>query len=167
MLGLVEINATFIFQIINTLIIYFALRHFLFKPVTEFMENRRRNIEVSIQEAEIKNKESDELKSQYEEKLKEIKKERNTIIEEANRRAEDRGNEIILSAEEEARKILEKARLEVEREKKKMMNELKGEISQLAIAAAEKVIEKDLDQGAHQQMIQQFIDKAGETQWQN
>ena len=47
------------------------------------------------------------------------------------------------------------------------MNELKGEISHLAIAAAQKIMEKDLDLGSHQQMIQQFIDKAGEQQWQN
>ncbi len=167
MLGLVELNATFVFQIINFLIIFFALRHFLFKPVTEFMTNRTKNIEASIQEAEFKNKQSDELKAQYEEKLKEIKKERNQIIEEATLRAQHRGDEIVMAAEEEARKTMERARAEIEREKQKMMNELKGEISQLAIAAAGKIIEKDLDEGLHQQMIQQFIDKAGETQWQN
>lgn len=167
MLGLVELNATFFMQILNFLIIYFILKHFLFKPVTEFMDKRTKSIEASIQDAELKNKQSDELKSQYEEKLSEIRKERNEIIEEATRRAQLRGDEIVVSAEEEAKKMVERARLEIEREKQKMMNELKGDISQLAIAAAGKIIEKDLDQGAHQQMIQQFIDKAGETQWQN
>lgn len=167
MLGLVELNSTFIFQIINFLIIYFVLRHFLFKPVTEFMDKRTKSIEDSITAAENKNKEADALKAQYEEKLNEIKKERNLIIEEATQRAKARGEEIISAAQEEARKAIERATAEIEREKQKMMNDLKGEISQLAIAAAEKVIEKNLDQNAHQQMIQQFIDKAGETQWQN
>lgn len=167
MLGLVEFNATFVMQIVNFLIFFLLLRHFLFKPVTEFMDKRTKTIEASIEEAELKNKESDKLKLQYEEKLNEIKKERNQIIEDATRRAQSRGDEIVSSADEEARKTVERARTEIEREKQKMMNDLKGEISQLAIAAAEKVIEKDLDQGSHQQMIQQFIDKAGETQWQN
>ncbi|QUH19094.1 F0F1 ATP synthase subunit B [Alkaliphilus sp. B6464] len=167
MLGLVEFNATFFMQLVNTLIMFLILKHFLFKPVTEFMDKRTKTIEASIQEAELKNKQSDELKAQYESKLTEIKKERNQIIDDATKRAQSRSDEIVDAADEEARKAIERARMEIEREKQKMMNDLKGEISQLAIAAAEKVIEKDLDQRAHQQMIQQFIDKAGETQWQN
>ncbi len=167
MLGLVEFNATFFMQLLNTFIMFLILKHFLFKPVTEFMDKRTKSIEASIAEAELKNKESDALKAQYESKLTEIKKERNQIIEEATRKAQHRGDEIVSAADTEAKKTIERARLEIEREKQKMLNDLKGEISQLAIAAAEKVIEKDLDQNAHQAMIQQFIDKAGETQWQN
>lgn len=167
MLGLVSIDATFFFQLANTLIMFLILKHFLFQPVTAFMDKRTKTIEDSIAEAELKNKESNELKTQYESKLTEIKKERTQIIDEAVRNAQKRGDEILGAADVEARKTIERANAEIEREKQKMMNELKGEISQLAIAAAGKVIEKDLDQKAHQQMIQQFIDKAGETQWQN
>lgn len=167
MRGLVEFNATFIFQMVNTLVIFLALRHFLFNPVTEMMEKRTKSIEDSIQEAERKNEESDKLKAEYEQKLREIKKERNTIIEDATRRAENRGDEIVGAAELEAKKAMEKAAKEIEREKQKMLNDLKGEISELAIAAAQKVIEKDLDQNAHKDMINKFIDKAGESQWQN
>lgn len=167
MLGLVEFNAAFFMQLVNTFIMFLILKHFLFTPVTEFMDNRKKAIEASIEEAEIKNIESDKLRAQYEAKLDEIKAERNQIIEDASRRAKVRGDEIVAEADEEASRIKEKARIEIEREKQKMMNELKGEISYLAIAAAQKVIEKDLDSATHQQMIQQFIDKAGEQQWQN
>ncbi len=167
MLGLVEFNATFIFQLVNTLIMFIALKHFLFKPVTEMMENRTKSIESSFEEAELKNKESEKLKSEYEEKLRDIKKERNQIIEDATRRAQDRGDEIVGEAEQEADRIVEKARVEIEREKQKMLNELKGEISDLAISAAGKIIEKEMDENTHKQLIDKFIDKAGETQWQN
>ncbi len=167
MLGLVELNATFVFQIINFILIYLLLRHFLWKPVTEFMDKRTKTIEDSIKDAELKNKESDELKAQYEEKLDEIKEERIQILDDATKRAESRSAQIVDSAEEEARKILERARLQIEREQQKMMNELKGDISELAIGVAEKIIEKNLDAKTHDKMIQQFIDKAGETQWQN
>lgn len=167
MLGLVEFNAAFFMQIANTLILFFALRHFLFQPVTEFMEKRTKVIESSIEEAELKNKESDKLKAEYEEKIKAIKNERNQIVVEATRKAELRSEEILTAADQEAKNILEKARVEIAREKQKMMNELKGEISTLALLAAGKVIEKDLNPQMHQQMIQQFIDKAGEQKWQN
>lgn len=167
MLGLVEFNVAFFMQIANTLILFLALRHLLFKPVTEFMDKRTKGIEASIEEAELKNKESDRLKSEYEAKLNEIKKERNQIVDEATRKAQLRSEEILAAADQEAKKMLEKARVEIDREKQKMMNELKGEISTLALLAAGKVIERDLDPDTHQQMIQQFIDKAGEQQWQN
>ncbi len=167
MLGLVEFNAAFFMQLVNTILMFLILKRFLFEPVTEFMENRRESIEASIEEAELKNIESDKLKAQYEERLNAIQEERNKIIEEATSKAKNRGDEIVAEADAEAEKMLERARREIEREKQKMLNELKGELSYLAIAAAEKVIEKDLDAGAHQQMIQQFIDKAGEQQWQN
>ena len=167
MLGLVEFNIAFFMQIANTLILFIALKHLLFKPVTEFMDKRTQGIESAIEEAELKNKESDRLKAEYEEKMKEIKKERNQIVAEATRKAEFRSEEILTAADQEAKNILEKARVEIAREKQKMMNELKGEISTLALLAAGKVIEKDLNPQMHQQMIQQFIDKAGEQKWQN
>lgn len=167
MQGLVEFNITFFIQIINALVLFGALAYILFKPVTEFMEKRAASIKSTIDAAESNTRETDKLKAEYEEQLKDIRNERTAIIEEATKRAEARGNEIVVAAQEEANKIKEKAKLDIEREKKKMMDELKGQISGLAIAAASKVIEKDLDEATHHNMIQQFVDKAGETQWQN
>ncbi|ABR46579.1 ATP synthase F0, B subunit [Alkaliphilus metalliredigens QYMF] len=168
MQGLVEfVLSNFIFTLINLWIMYWVLKKFLFKPTTEYMEGRKKSIADSIQEAEMKNKEADESKAQYDMKLQDIKKERSQIIDEATKRAEKRGDEIIKAAEDEAEKVIERAMTEIQREKQKSLNEMKNEISQLAIAAATKVIEKDLDEGTHHKMIQQFIDEVGETKWQN
>lgn len=165
--GLVEFGWTFVFQIINTIIIFLVLRRFLFKPATEFMDNRTKGIENALEEADMKNKEAEELKGQYEEKLAKIKDERNEIIREATKRAEERSNEIIKAAEVEAQKIKEKGQHEVERERQKTVNELKDQISTLAIMAASKVVEEELNQQAHEKMIQEFIKEVGEAQWQN
>lgn len=165
--GLVEFSWTFVFQIVNTLVMFLVLRHFLFRPATEFMENRTKGIENAIEEADAKNKEAEELRVQYEGKLTNIKEERNEIIREATKRAEERSNEIIKAAEVEAQKIKEKGRQEVERERQKAVNELKDQISTLAIMAASKVIEEELNQQTHEKMIQEFIKEVGEAQWQN
>jgi len=167
MLPLVNFNFTFFIQIVNTLILFFVLKRILFKPVTEFMDKRTQGIENAIQEAEDKKQESDRLKDEYEQKIQDIQLERNKIIEEATQKARIKTDEILEIANEEAKQIIEKAKNEIDREKQKMMNELKDEISTLALLAASKVIEKDLDSNTHEQMIQQFIDKVGEQQWQN
>lgn len=164
--GLVEFNATLVIQIINALVLFGALTYILFKPVTKLMEERTKRIQSSIDEAESNAKEMSELKAKYEEQLRDIRSERDAIIGEATKKAEVRGNEIVAAAEEDARDVLERTKSQIEIEKQKMMDELKGEISSLAIAVASKVIE-NLDESMHQKLIQQFIDEAGETKWQN
>ncbi|NLM05013.1 MAG: F0F1 ATP synthase subunit B, partial [Clostridiales bacterium] len=153
MLPLVNFNFTFFIQIVNTLILFFVLKRILFKPVTEFMDKRTQGIENAIQEAEDKKQESDRLKDEYEQKIQDIQLERNKIIEEATQKARIKTDEILEIANEEAKQIIEKAKNEIDREKQKMMNELKDEISTLALLAASKVIEKDLDSNTHEQMI--------------
>ncbi len=66
--GLVEFSWTFVFQIINTIVIFLLLRHFLFKPTTDFMEKRTRDIEKDIEDAETMKQEAATLKASYEEK---------------------------------------------------------------------------------------------------
>ncbi|SES83325.1 ATP synthase F0 subcomplex B subunit [Natronincola peptidivorans] len=165
--GLVEFGWTFFFQITNTVIIFLVLRHFLFKPATEFMENRTKGIEDALENAATKNKEAEDLKGQYEGKLANIKEERNEMIREATKRAEERSNDILKAAEVEAKKIIEKGRQDMERERQKAVNELKDQISTLAIMAASKVIEEELSEKAHTKMIEEFIKEVGETPWQN
>jgi len=165
--GLVQIGWTLGFQILNTVVIFFVLRRILFNPVTNFMENRTKGIENAINEAESKNKQADELRDEYQGKLDNIKDERNQIIKEATKRAEERGDEIIKAAQAEAKNIIDRANLEIEREKQKAINQLKDDISAISIMAATKVIEKELNEEAHMAMIKQFIEEVGDEQWLN
>jgi F-type H+-transporting ATPase subunit b len=64
-LGLVEFNATFFFQIFNTFVLFLILKKLLFEPVTEFMENREKEIAAEIKNAEGKNLEAEKLKEKY------------------------------------------------------------------------------------------------------
>lgn len=165
--GLVQFSWTFVFQIFNTIIIFLVLRRILFQPVTNFMDERTKSIENAINDAELKNQQADELKNDYESKLNNIKEERNQIIREATKRAEERSDEIIKAAQTEAKLIIERANLEIERERQKAINLLKDEISALSIMAATKVIEKELNEEAHQAMIKKFIEEVGDEQWLN
>lgn len=165
--GLVEFNAAFVIQIINALVLFGALAYILFKPVTKFMEKRTEGIKSSIDEAETKVEEANKLKAEYEQQLREIRKERSSIIEKATKMAEAESNKIIAAAREDAEGILERARMQIEGDKQRMMEELKSEVSSLVIAVASKVIEKDLDEASHQNMIQHFIDEVGDIRWEN
>jgi len=166
-LGLVEPSWTFVFQIINTFILFLILKKFLFKPVTEFMENREKEIVDSIKEAEEKNKEAESLKTEYLTKLKGAEEEGRQIVRDAAKRAEERANEILKAAEKEANLYKERATVEINREKEKAINTLKDDIASLAMLAATKVIEKNLDEESHKNLVKNFIDEVGETRWQS
>jgi len=165
--GLVSFDWTFGFQLVNTLIIFLLLKKFLYKPVRSFMDNRAKGIEDAMNEAVNKGKEAEAILAEYQKKLDNIKEERNEIIRDASKRAEQRGDEIVKKAQEEAQKIVEKANNDIVRERQKAMNEMKDQMAALVIMAASKVIEKELNVDVHQRMIKEFIDEVGEATWQN
>ncbi|QZY55523.1 F0F1 ATP synthase subunit B [Crassaminicella profunda] len=167
MTGLVELNWTTAFQIINTIVLFLALKKFLFKPVTEFMQSRQDGILASIKEAEEKNKEADQRKKEYKTKLEFAEEEGREIIKEASKKAEKRASEIVKEAENNAAKMMKRAEAETKRQNEKAMNELKNEISSLAVMAAGKIIDKSLDEKEHHGLIKEFIDEVGDAKWQN
>lgn len=150
-------------QIINTIILFWALKRILFKPVLEIIDARENSIKSDIALGEqVKNK-GLALKAEYEQKLLDVKNEGQEIIKQATFRAEQKSNEIISSAKEEAIRLKDKANKDIAQEREKVMNELKNDISDIAILAASKVIEKDIDQAKHEEMINKFIEEVGEA----
>ena len=69
---------------------------------------------------------------------------------------------ILAEARAEAAALREKAEADIVSEKKKAVNEIKDEISDIAILIAEKVVEKEITPADHEKLIAQFIDRVGE-----
>ncbi len=166
-LGLVEISWTFAFQLINTFILYLILRKFLFGPVTSFVKNREAEIKEQIAVAQRLEDDANQLKSDYEAKLQTADDEGKEIIKKHTLRAENRAFEIVKAAETEVDAMKLNAHRELERERIKAVNELKDQISELTIMAASRVVEKDLNEADHRELINKFINEVGEVQWQN
>ncbi|AIS51828.1 ATP synthase F0 subcomplex B subunit [Thermoanaerobacter kivui] len=151
---------TFIFTIINILVLYYILKKVLFKPVTEFLEARENKIKSSLEEADKVRQEAYKLKAKYDEMLQNADNEGKAIIERAQKFAEDKANKIIEDANKEAKAILERAKEEVTLEKIKAMHDLRVEISQLVIDAASRVFEKKLPID-DEDIINEVIEEAG------
>jgi len=158
---------TFLIQIINIIVLFLILRKLLYKPVTDLLEKRKEDIKNNISEAERQRAEAMELKAKYEEYISRMKEEAEEIIRNASKKGEERKEEIIKEAKEEAERIIARARLEITREKEKALAELKEEVVNLAIMSATKVIEKNLDEAKHRELIKNFINEVGEAKWQS
>lgn len=152
--ALVGITWEFVFQIVNTFIIFLLLRKLLFKPVLNIIESRENDIKNDLAEGEKAKNEGLALKKEYESKINFAKDEGQEIIKQATIRAEQKSDDIVNTAKKDALDI---------KEKQKVINEIKNDISNIALLAASKVIEKDLDKSKHEELIENFIKEVGEA----
>lgn len=146
---------------INLIILYLFLRKILFKPVTQFMENRTKAIKDSIENAERTKSEAAQLKQQYVDQLNTAKGQGEAIIEESRIKAEKEYDRIIAAARRDSENILEKAREEITLEREQMLKEVRAHVAGLALAAASKVIEANMDTETNRVLVDRFIDEAG------
>lgn len=153
---------TMIATLINTLILFLVLKHFLFKPVNKILDERKQNVEETYRQADEKLSEAARLESEYTEKLANAKEESAEIVKNATKRAQTRSDEIIAEAKKEASSLIVKANADIEKEKKRAVNQIKDEISDIALAVAEKVVEKEIDPKDHERLIESFISELGE-----
>ena len=154
---------TIIATLLNTLILFLVLKHFLFDKVNKVVDERQKEIEESYDRADEAEKNAQKLEADYNEKIGQAKEESAEIIRDATRKAQVRADEIIDEARVEAKGIRTNAENEIEREKKIAVNAIKDEISQIAFSAAAAVVEKDLTSEDNERLIEKFIDDVGEV----
>ena len=153
---------TMIFAWINLLVLYFILKKLLFKPVKNMIDSRQKEIDDMYSDAECAKTSANEMKAEYEEKIASADAESEEILRRAVRRAELREEEILKEADKKAARVMERAEEQIELEKKRAINDVKDEVSSIALGIAEAVIERDIDNNDHDSLIDEFIDKLGE-----
>ena len=139
--------SNFFITIINLLVLFFILKKLLFKPVTNFIDNRNGKIEEAINSANSLKEEVENMKQEYEDKLKGAGEEGKKIVEEYR----DRASVEYTSA-------IDTAKREIDVEKDKAIAELKQEVGNLVVTASEKVIKKNMDTETNRKLISEFID---------
>ena len=154
---------TIIATLLNTLILFLILKHFLFDKVNKVIDDRQKEIQDSYDRADEAEKNAQKLEADYNEKIGQAKEESAEIIRDATRKAQVRADEIIDEARVEAKGIRTNAENEIEREKKIAVNAIKDEISQIAFSAAAAVVEKDLTSEDNERLIEKFIDNVGDV----
>ena len=156
-----------IFAVANFLILVLILGKFLYKPFLGILEKRKQTIEDAFTNAEATNRKADEKYEAYTKKLARAEAESREIIKNARLKADDHANMIVEEAKAEAARIKLQAEKEAVREKEKALREVREQIGQLAILAAEQILEKEVAAEGQEEIIDRVIEKAGTSQWQN
>lgn len=153
-----EFWVTVVFTFINIIVLYIILKKLLFKPVVNHMENRTKKIEEALNLAEEAKKKVDEMKEEYDSKLRMAKEEGNQIIADYKVRADKEYENAVATAKREADLIIQKAKQELEVEKEQLVSELKKEMTNLVLDASQKVLKENLNTESNRKLISEFID---------
>ena len=162
--SLVAVNpVTLIAQICNLFIQLFFVKKFFLDKIKAILDQRRQAADQHITDAQAAHAEAMAIKETYEKNMLQAKAQANEIVDRAQKTATARGEEIIRQANQEAAQLKQKAAADIAMEKKKALNDAKDEISGVAMAIAEKVVERQLDSEDHDKLINQFIDGLGDA----
>ena len=152
---------TMIFAWVNLLILYLAFKKFLFGPIKKMIDERQKEIDDTYTDAENARISADELKSEYEEKISKANEESEKILKSALRTAQLKEEEILKEANAQAARTLERAEEQIALEKKQALNDIKNQVSSMAIDIASAVIERDVSESEHRDLIDDFINNIG------
>ena len=145
------------------LLLIFLVKKYAWGNITSVLDERAQKISSDIDGAEEARKKAEELASKREAELAGSRTEAKTIIENAKETAEKSRADILAEAKLEAGRLKEKANQEIEQNKAEALQSVKGEVADLTVSLAGKIISQNLDGHAHKELIDQYIDQLGEA----
>lgn len=158
---LIDINWTLAAQILNFLILVVLLRAFAYKPIVNMLQERRAKIEMSLAKADEDVEKAAALKKEYEDQLASARVKAQNIIDSAARQASEERDESVVKTKREIEQMKKSAAEEIERERRAAAETLRAEVVALSMAAASKVIAKNLDEKANESLIVEFAERLG------
>jgi F-type H+-transporting ATPase subunit b len=149
----VNVTATLIGQIIVFAILVWFVKRYLWGPLLNMMEERRKRIADGLAAAERGQKEQEEAEEEVKKRLNEAKQQASDIINQAQRRAGEIVEEAKSDAREEGERIKAAAQSDIEQEINRARENLRKQVAAIAIAGAEQVLKKEIDAKAHSAVL--------------
>lgn len=158
-----ELIGNFILITGSFILLLVLIKKFAWSNITGIFEERAEKIATDIDSAEEARQKAEVLAQKREDELAGSRKEAKTIIENAKETAEQSKANILADAKLEAGHLKEKANQEIAQNKVEALQSVKGEVADLTISLAGKIISQNLDSHAHKALIDQYIDQLGEA----
>lgn len=151
-----------LFTVINLLILFIAMKLFLFKPVKKIIAERQEEADRQFKEAAKHQQDADDLKAQYEKSIVEAQQESKQMLLDAKRSADTEYQKIIAGAKDSADEIRKNAALEAENEKARILKSAETEIAEMVLDATAKMVGAKKGADVDRALYNKFLDKAGD-----
>jgi F-type H+-transporting ATPase subunit b len=145
------------FQIVNFLLLLYLLNRFLFKRVLRLLDDRQSRISQGLEDAETAARDRELARAEREAALAEARREAEAMVQRAAKTAEATSAEILAEAKAAAEQITARAREEISAEKDRALAEIRGEVADLALEAAGKLIGSEMDGPTQRRLVEQFL----------
>ncbi len=158
--GLTDFDTTLFWSTLLLFAIFaFVMSKLAWKPLLAMIEDREKSVRDSVEGAQRASAEAQALLAQHQELLREGGRQREEMIKRAMADAEQLRSDLSAQARTEADQILSKAKEQIEREKRLAIQELRGQVADLAIEAASKIVTSSLTPDAQRKLVHEFIEK--------
>lgn len=154
---MIEINATMIAQVVNFLILAAILRALAYEPVAKMLKQRSDKIKETIKKADDDKKAAEETLKQYKSQLADAQKRAAEIVEKAEITARQEREALVAETKKEIERLKQNAQLEIQNERARAFEQMQKEIVTLSLAAAEKIVEKNLTSKENDKLVSDFI----------
>ena len=147
-------------QIVNFLILLGLLYLVAYKPIMRMLDERSRKIKESMEQTEFIKEQAAQAEEEFEKRIEAAAKEGQEVVVRAAKTGEELRQKAQQQARQEGEALISRARAEIQREREEAIGELRKEVADLTIMAAEKVIDRSLDKKAHRQLIDKVLEES-------
>jgi F-type H+-transporting ATPase subunit b len=151
-----NINLTLILQMVAFGVFIWFCMKYVWPPIVNALAERKTKIAEGLAAAERGHHEQELGQQRATEIMKEAKSKAAEIVNQANRRATEIVDEAKQDAREEGARLVQAAKAEIDQEANRAREELRGKVAVLAVAAAEKILEKEIDASANASIVESF-----------
>ena len=152
-----NLNATLLGELIAFVVFVIFCMKFVWPPIIGAIEARQKVIADGLAASDQAEKDLELAREKATAQLKEAKAQAAGIIESAKKREAQLIEEAALKAQAEKEKILASGRAEIETERNRAKEELRKQVAVLAIAGAEKILERSIDAAAHSEILDKLV----------
>lgn len=142
-------------------ILFWLLNKYAFGPLFGIMEKRRQLVKEEIAAAEESRKAAEQYLAEQKQAVEEARRQAYEMIEQAKNSSSKQAEEIVQAARSEANRLKEEALRDIESEKNKAVAALRSQVSGMSVLIASKIIEKQIDEKSHQELIDRYLQEAG------
>ena len=159
--GLISVDWSIAVQMVNFLFLLAILYRFLYKPLLAKMEERSLAIKKSLESADAARAEAARQQEENASRLRAAYQEAQAIREAALKEAAEEQRTLVEAARREAQRLVETAKAQTDSEIRRAREELRREVSDIAITVAEKLIRKSLRDDDHRRIVDDTIARIG------
>jgi F-type H+-transporting ATPase subunit b len=152
-----DVNATLLGQLITFAVLVWFTMKYVWPPITKAMHEREKTIASGLEAAERSKRELEIAEHKALSIIREAKEHAATIVDNAHKRSVQVVEDAKEAARQESKRIVDQANEEILREVSRTKETLRKQLATLAIAGAEKIIQRNLDENTNSALLDEFV----------